>query len=73
MYNNKLMIKISETKLANKLAHLETKKELMIEGLIQDEKEMYIEDGNNYREYVDIKFKKHFDYYFDLVWDLKED
>jgi hypothetical protein len=44
------MIKILETKLANKLAHLETKKELMIEGLIQDEKEMYIEDGNNYRE-----------------------
>lgn len=66
------MIKISETKLANKLAHLETKKELMIEGLIQNEKEMYDEE-NNYREYVDIKFKKHFDYYFDLVWDLKED
>ena len=66
------MIKISETKLANKLAHLETKKELMIEGLIQNEKEMYDEE-NNYREYVDIKFNKHFDYYFDLVWDLKED
>lgn len=67
------MISISEIKLANKLAHLETKKELMIEGLIQDEKEMYIEDGNNYREYVDIKFNKHFDYYFNLVWNLKED
>ena len=67
------MINISEIKLANKLAHLETKKELMIEGLIQDEKEMYIEDGNNYREYVDIKFNKHFDYYFNLVWNLKED
>lgn len=66
------MIKISEIKLANTLAHLETKKELMIEGLIQNEKEMYDEE-NNYREYVDIKFKKHFDYYFDLVWDLKED
>ncbi len=66
------MIKISEIKLANKLAHLETKKELMIEGLIQNEKEMYDEE-NNYREYVDIKFNKHFDYYFDLVWDLKED
>mgnify|MGYP003457648715 CR=1 FL=1 len=66
------MIKISETKLANKLAHLETKKELMIEGLIQNEKEMYDEE-NNYREYVDIKFNKHFDYYFDLIWDLKED
>ena len=66
------MIKISKTKLANKLAHLETKKELIIEGLIQDEKEMYDEE-NNYREYVDIKFNKHFDYYFDLVWDLKED
>lgn len=44
----------------------------MIEGLIQNEKEMYDEE-NNYREYVDIKFNKHFDYYFDLVWDLKED
>ena len=66
------MIKISETKLADKLAHLETKKELIIEGLIQDESEMYDEE-NNYREYVDIKFNKHFDYYFDLVWDLKED
>lgn len=66
------MINISEIKLANKLAHLETKKELMIEGLIQNEKEMYDEE-NNYREYVDIKFNKHFDYYFDLVWDLKED
>jgi hypothetical protein len=66
------MINISEIKLANKLAHLETKKELMIEGLIQDESEMYDEE-NNYREYVDIKFNKHFDYYFDLVWDLKED
>ena len=66
------MIKISEIKLDNTLAHLETKKELMIEGLIQNEKEMYDEE-NNYREYVDIKFKKHFDYYFDLVWDLKED
>lgn len=66
------MIKISKIKLANKLAHLETKKELMIEGLIQNEKEMYDEE-NNYREYVDIKFNKHFDYYFDLVWDLKED
>ena len=66
------MINISEIKLANKLAHLETKKELMIEGLIQDEKEMYDEE-NNYREYVDIKFNKHFDYYFDLIWDLKED
>ena len=66
------MIKILETKLADKLAHLETKKELMIEGLIQDEKEMYDEE-NNYREYVDIKFKKHFDYYFDLIRDLKED
>ncbi len=67
------MINISEIKLANKLAHLETKKELLIEGSIQDEKEMYIEDENNYREYVDIKFNKHFDYYFDLIWDLKED
>ena len=66
------MIKISETKLADKLAHLETKKELIIEGLIQNEKEMYDEE-NNYREYVDIKFNKHFDYYFDLIWDLKED
>ena len=66
------MINISEIKLANKLAHLETKKELLIEGLIQDEKEMYDEE-NNYRDFVDIKFNKHFDYYFDLVWDLKED
>lgn len=66
------MIKISETKLANKLAHLETKKELMIEGLIQDEKEMYDEE-NNYRDFVDIRFDKHFDYYFDLIRDLKED
>ena len=66
------MINISEIKLANKLAHLETKKELMIEGLIQNEKEMYDEE-NNYRDFVDIKFNKHFDYYFDLVWDLKED
>lgn len=33
---------------------------------------MYDEE-NNYREYVDIKFNKHFDYYFDLIWDLKED
>ena len=66
------MINISEIKLANKLAHLETKKELLIEGLIQNEKEMYNEE-NNYREYVDIKFNKHFDYYFDLIWDLKED
>ena len=66
------MIKISETKLANKLAHLETKKELMIEGLIQDEKEMYDEE-NNYRDFVDIRFDKHFDYYFDLIWGLKED
>ena len=67
------MIKILETKLANKLAHLKTKEELMIEGLIQDEKEMYIEDGNNYRDFVDIRFVKHFDYFFDLIWDLKED
>mgnify|MGYP003490513158 CR=1 FL=1 len=66
------MIKISETKLANKLAHLETKKELMIEGLIQDEKEMYDEE-NNYRDFVDIRFDKHFDYYFNIIWDLKED
>lgn len=66
------MIHISEIKLANKLAHLETKKELMIEGLIQDEKEMYIEDGNNYRDFVDIRFVKHFNYYFNLIWNLKE-
>ena len=66
------MIKISEIELANKLAHLETKKELIIEGLIQDENEMYDEE-NNYRDFVDIKFNKHFDYYFDLIWDLKED
>ena len=66
------MIKILETKLADKLAHLETKKELMIEGLIQDEKEMYDEE-NNYRDFVDIRFDKHFDYYFDLIRDLKED
>ena len=66
------MINISEIKLANKLAHLETKKELLIEGLIQDEKEMYDEE-NNYREFVDIRFEKHFDYYFDLIRDLKED
>lgn len=66
------MIKISEIKLADKLAHLETKKELIIEGLIQDEKEMYDEE-NNYRDFVNIRFVKHFDYYFDLVWSLKED
>ena len=66
------MINISEIKLANKLAHLETKKELMIEGLIQNEKEMYDEE-NNYRDFVDIRFDKHFDYYFDLIWSLKED
>lgn len=66
------MIHISEIKLADKLAHLETKKELMIEGLIQDEKEMYDEE-NNYRDFVNIRFVKHFDYYFDLVWSLKED
>jgi len=63
------MIKILETKLANKLAHLATKKELIIE----DEKEMYIENGNNYRDFVDIRFDKHFDYYFNIIWDLKED
>lgn len=67
------MIKISETKLANKLAHLKTKEELMIEGLIQDEKEMYIDDGNNYRDFVDIRFVKHFNYYFCIIWNLKED
>ena len=61
------MIKILETKLANKLAHLETKKELIIEGLIEDEKEMYIEDGNNYKDFIDIKFNKHFDYYFNII------
>ena len=66
------MIKILETKLADKLAHLETKKELMIEGLIQDEKEMYDEE-NNYRDFVDIRFEKHFDYYFNIIWSLKED
>ena len=66
------MIKILETKLADKLAHLETKKELMIEGLIQDEKEMYDEE-NNYRDFVDIRFDKHFDYYFNIIWDLKEE
>jgi hypothetical protein len=66
------MIKVSETKLADKLAHLRVKEELMIDGLIQDEKEMY--DGeNNYRDFVDNKFNKHFDYYFDLIWSLKED
>jgi len=66
------MIKVSETKLADKLAHLKTKKELIIEGLIQNEEEMY--DGeNNYRDFVDNKFNKHFDYYFDLIWSLKED
>ena len=65
------MIKILETKLADKLAHLKTKEELMIEGLIQDEKEMYDEE-NNYRDFVDIRFNKFFDYYFDIIWDLKE-
>ena len=65
------MIKILETKLADKLAHLKTKEELMIEGLIQDEKEMYDEE-NNYRDFVDIRFNKYFDYYFDIIWDLKE-
>ena len=65
------MIKILETKLADKLAHLKTKEELMIEGLIQDEKEMYDEE-NNYKDFVDIKFNKYFDYYFDIIWDLKE-
>jgi (E)-4-hydroxy-3-methylbut-2-enyl-diphosphate synthase len=40
--------------------------------LIQNEEEMY--DGeNNYRDFVDNKFNKHFDYYFDLIWSLKED
>jgi len=65
------MIKIKEAKLADRLAHLKTKDELMIEGLIQDEKEMYDEE-NNYRDFVDIRFDKHFDYYFNLIWDLKE-
>ena len=65
------MIKILETKLADKLAHLKTKEELMIEWLIQDEKEMYDEE-NNYKDFVDIKFNKYFDYYFDIIWDLKE-
>ena len=63
------MIKISETKLATKLAHLATKKELIIE----DEKEMYIENGNNYKDFVYIRFSKHFDHYFDIIWNLKED
>jgi len=66
------MIKILESKLADKLAHLETKKELIIEGLIEDEKDMYDEE-NNYKNFVDIRFNKHFDYYFDLIWSLKED
>ena len=66
------MIKILETKLADKLAHLRTKEELIIEGLIQDEKEMYDEE-NNYRDFVDIRFDKHFDYYFNIIWDLKEE
>lgn len=66
------MIKILATKLADKLAHLKTKDELMIEGLIQDEKEMYDEE-NQYRDFVDIRFNKHFDYYFNIIWDLKEE
>jgi hypothetical protein len=66
------MITIKETKLADKLAHLKTKDELMIEGLIQDEKEMYDEE-NQYRDFVDIRFNKHFDYYFNIIWDLKEE
>ena len=66
------MIKTSITKLADKLAHLKTMDELIIEGLIQDEKEMYDEE-NNYRDFVDIRFDKHFDYYFNIIWSLKED
>jgi hypothetical protein len=66
------MLKISVTKLADKLAHLKTMDELIIEGLIQDEKEMYDEE-NNYRDFVDIRFDKHFDYYFNIIWSLKED
>jgi len=62
------MIKILATKLADKLAHLATKKELIIE----DEKEMYIENGNNYKDFVYIRFLKHFNYYFDIIWSLKE-
>lgn len=65
------MIKISEIKLTNKLAHLRTKEELMIEGLIQHEEEMYDKE-NNYRDFVDIRFSKHFNYYFDIIWNLKE-
>ena len=63
------MLKILATKLADKLAHLATKKELIIE----DEKEMYIENGNNYKDFVYIRFLKHFNYYFDIIWSLKED
>ena len=62
------MLKILATKLADKLAHLATKKELIIE----DEKEMYIENGNNYKDFVYIRFLKHFNYYFDIIWSLKE-
>ena len=65
------MIKILATKLADNLAHLRTKEELFIEGLIQNEEEMYNEE-NNYKDFVDIKFNKYFDYYFDIIWDLKE-
>ena len=34
--------------------------------------EMYDEE-NQYRDFVDIRFNKHFDYYFNIIWDLKEE
>lgn len=66
------MIKIKEIKLANTLAHLKTVDELMIEGLIVAEQEMY-DESNNYLEYINDRFDKNFDYYFKIIWGLKED
>ena len=34
---------------------------------------MYMENGNNYKDFVYIRFSKHFDHYFDIIWNLKED
>lgn len=68
------MIKIEETKLATNLAHLKTFDELMIQQLIWDETDMFINEKSRiYKEFVQKIFNKYFDFYYDFIYSLKEE
>jgi hypothetical protein len=67
------IVKINKLELASELAHDATLKELLLNGIITNETEMFVNNGDNTENYTDEAqdvFNDHYEYFLNKIESL---